>query len=107
MATNRDDSAVARRPAEGEMGTLMRTYDWQRTPLGPPDGWPQSLRTIANIFLSSRYAMWVGWGEDLTFFYNDATVRLSVSNIRGPLDDRRGKSGRKSGRRSGLESNWC
>jgi signal transduction histidine kinase len=72
MATNRDDSAVARRPAEGEMGTLMRTYDWQRTPLGPPDGWPQSLRTIANIFLSSRYAMWVGWGEDLTFFYNDA-----------------------------------
>jgi hypothetical protein len=54
------------------MGTLMRTYDWQRTPLGPPDGWPQSLRTIANIVLSSRYAMWVGWGEDLTFFYNDA-----------------------------------
>jgi hypothetical protein len=40
MATNRDDSAVARRPAEGEMGTPMRTYDWQRTPLGPPDGWP-------------------------------------------------------------------
>ncbi len=24
------------------------------------------------ILLSSRYAMWMGWGEELTFFYNDA-----------------------------------
>jgi signal transduction histidine kinase len=72
MSTNRDDSAIARLRGEGEMGTLMRTYDWQKTPHGPPEGWPQSLRTIANIVLSSRYAMWVGWGEDLTFFYNDA-----------------------------------
>jgi hypothetical protein len=22
--------------------------------------------------LGSRYAMWMGWGQDLTFFYNDA-----------------------------------
>ncbi len=72
MATKGNDSGIASRRGEGEMGTLMRTHDWQSTPLGRPGGWPQSLRTIANIVLSSRYAMWVGWGEELTFFYNDA-----------------------------------
>src|SRR5437588_11555554 len=33
---------------------------------------PQSLLTVVNILLTSRYAMWMGWGEDLTFLYNDA-----------------------------------
>ena len=34
--------------------------------------WPQSLRTVVNILLSSRYAMWMAWGPDLTMLYNDA-----------------------------------
>lgn len=36
------------------------------------DQWPPSLRTVVNILLSSRYAMWMGWGPELTFLYNDA-----------------------------------
>jgi signal transduction histidine kinase/DNA-binding response OmpR family regulator len=56
----------------GEMGRLMRAEHWGDTPLGPPDAWPQSLKTVIRILLSSRYAMWMGWGDDLTFFYNDA-----------------------------------
>ncbi len=54
------------------MGALMRAKDWAATPLGPPEHWPQSLKTAVHILLTSRYAMWLGWGEDLTFFYNDA-----------------------------------
>ena len=50
----------------------MRSHDWSRTPLGAPENWPQSLRTAVRILLTSRYQMWMGWGEDLTFFYNDA-----------------------------------
>ena len=46
--------------------------DWAQTPLGPVETWPQSLRTVVRILLTSRYAMWMGWGPDLTFFYNDA-----------------------------------
>lgn len=34
--------------------------------------WPQSLRTVVNILLSSRYAMWMAWGPELTMLYNDA-----------------------------------
>ena len=43
----------------GEMGKRIRTLDWSTTPLGPMDQWPQSLRTVVNILLSSRYAMWM------------------------------------------------
>ena len=54
------------------MGALMRSHDWKSTPLGDPPKWPQSLRTVASIVLNSRYAMWFAWGDELTFFYNDA-----------------------------------
>ncbi len=50
----------------------IRELDWSKTPLGPIQNWPQSLRTVVNILLSSRYAMWMAWGPELTFFYNDA-----------------------------------
>jgi signal transduction histidine kinase len=56
----------------GEAGALIRAKDWSRTPLGTPETWPQSLRTAIDILLSSRFAMWLGWGPDLLFFYNDA-----------------------------------
>ena len=57
---------------DGEMKALMRARAWAETPLGPPNTWPQSFRTVVQILLSSRFAMWMGWGPDLTFFYNDA-----------------------------------
>ncbi len=56
----------------GEMGRLMREHDWAATSLGPPGVWPQSLKTAVRIMLSSRFAMWMAWGSELTFFCNDA-----------------------------------
>ena len=56
----------------GGMGKRIREFDWSKTPLGPIAQWPQSLRTVVNILLSSRYAMWMAWGPDLTMLYNDA-----------------------------------
>ncbi|MBT2794973.1 response regulator, partial [Paraburkholderia strydomiana] len=53
------------------MGALIRAFDWGSSVLGPPDGWPQSLKTAIHIMLSSRQPMWIGWGESLLFFYND------------------------------------
>ncbi|MFO0831526.1 MAG: ATP-binding protein [Phycisphaerales bacterium] len=57
------------------MSRRIGTTDWNSTPLGPADGWPQSLRTLVRVMLDSRYAMWLGFGPDLTFFYNDAYAR--------------------------------
>jgi signal transduction histidine kinase/CheY-like chemotaxis protein len=56
----------------GDMGDRIRAFDWSKTPLGPIIRWPQSLRTVVNILLSSRYAMWMAWGRELTMLYNDA-----------------------------------
>ena len=56
----------------GEMGALMRTHDWSRTTLGDTTSWPQSLKTTVGIMLTSRYAMWMAWGDELIFFCNDA-----------------------------------
>ncbi|WP_373861881.1 response regulator [Cupriavidus alkaliphilus] len=73
-------SAAAAPPADmpgflaggGEMGVLMRAFDWDATPLGPPQAWPHSLKTAIRIMLTSRQPIWIGWGEALHFFYNDA-----------------------------------
>ena len=62
----------------GEMGVLMRQLDWSATPLGPPETWSQSLRTIVRVLLTSRYAMWMGWGPQLTFMYNDAYAAMTL-----------------------------
>ncbi|WP_374943067.1 response regulator [Sphingomonas sp.] len=56
----------------GEVRAMMRAHDWARSPLGPPEQWPQSLKTVVRIMLSSRYAMWMLWGPELTFLCNDA-----------------------------------
>jgi signal transduction histidine kinase len=56
----------------GEMGARMRALDWSATPLGATDRWPQSLKTIIRVMLDSRYAMWMLWGPEFTFFCNDA-----------------------------------
>jgi signal transduction histidine kinase/CheY-like chemotaxis protein len=56
----------------GDMGERIAAFDWSATPLGPINQWPQSLRTAVNILLSSRYAMWMAWGSELTMLYNDA-----------------------------------
>ena len=63
---------------EGEMAALMRAADWSSTPLGPAESWPQSLRTVVRVLLTSRFAMWMGWGPDLTFFYNDAYGAMTL-----------------------------
>jgi signal transduction histidine kinase/DNA-binding response OmpR family regulator len=54
------------------MGERLRTFDWAATALGPPAHWPQSLKTAIRIMLTSRQPIWIGWGRDLIYFYNDA-----------------------------------
>jgi len=56
----------------GEMGAVMRSLDWSRTPLGPVRQWAQSLRTSVSTCLNSRFAILIWWGPDLVMLYNDA-----------------------------------
>ena len=54
------------------MGRLTRAKDWNPTPVGPAESWPQSLKTTLSILLNSRFPMFLWWGPDLVCFYNDA-----------------------------------
>jgi PAS domain S-box-containing protein len=63
----------------GEMGERARQYDWAKTSVGSPDRWPKSLRSTVATILSSRFPMFLWWGEDLIQFYNDA-YRPSLGN---------------------------
>ena len=65
-------------PGHSELAALMRAKDWSATALGAPDTWPHSLRTIVRVVLTSRFAMWMGWGPDLTFLYNDAYAAMTL-----------------------------
>src|SRR4051812_10621152 len=55
----------------GDMGALMRSFDWSGTRLGPVARWPQSLRTAVSIMLDSSFGMVVAWGPEFVFLYND------------------------------------
>ncbi|WP_224372384.1 hypothetical protein [Hyalangium versicolor] len=57
---------------DGEMARLMRAHDWASTSLGRPETWPNALKVALRLLLTSRFEMWLGWGPDIHFFYNDA-----------------------------------
>lgn len=59
-----------------EVATLMRTHDWSSSPLGQPTDWPSSLRTVVSLLLSNKFAMFVAWGPELGFLYNDSYAEI-------------------------------
>ncbi|NMO16136.1 response regulator [Pyxidicoccus fallax] len=63
-------------PGDGEQARRMRDFDWARTPLGPPGGWPERLRVALGLCLTSRFPMHLWWGPELTLLYNDACIPL-------------------------------
>lgn len=56
----------------GEAARLIASYDWESTPLGPIESWPQSLKTTVALTLRSPVPMVTLWGEDGVMIYNDA-----------------------------------
>ena len=58
------------------MGERMRAHDWAFSPLGAPGAWPQALRSVASLMLGSRFPMFVAWGPELGFLYNDAYAEI-------------------------------
>ena len=64
--------------AGGALGRLVHDFDWAKTPLGPMQGWPRNLTTVVRVMLASRFAMWMSWGPELTFLYNDAYAKMTL-----------------------------
>src|SRR5271170_2755607 len=84
------DGAPSWLDGPGAVRALMLGCDWNATALGSPAAWPQSLRAIVRVMLTSRFAMWMAWGPELTFFCNDAylpTVGIKREWVIGSRSD--------------------
>jgi len=62
--------------AHGEMADRIARHSWSAHPLGPIAQWPQSLKTAVSLILNSRHPMWIGWGAEMSFLYNDAYLHV-------------------------------
>lgn len=60
----------------GRTGALMRAHNWSLSPLGPPEDWPQSLRSMVGMLLNSKFPMFIAWGQELAMLYNDAYIEI-------------------------------
>ncbi|WP_041929305.1 hybrid sensor histidine kinase/response regulator [Methylorubrum extorquens] len=58
------------------MGARMRAHDWSRSPLGPLEAWPAPLRMAVSLMLNSAFPMFIAWGRELGFIYNDAYAEI-------------------------------
>jgi signal transduction histidine kinase/FixJ family two-component response regulator len=60
----------------GALGRLIGEFDWSTTALGPLEDWPQSLRTTVSLMLNTTHPVWIGWGPQAIFLYNDAYISV-------------------------------
>jgi hypothetical protein len=58
-------------PGTSAMARRMRQLDWSTTPLGPPERWPQSLRTSVSTCLDCAFPIVLWWGPELVVLFND------------------------------------
>ena len=56
----------------GDLGAMLRVRDWADSPLGPPEQWPLALKSATSLMLNSKFPMFIAWGPNLGFIYNDA-----------------------------------
>lgn len=62
-----------------ETAALMRCHDWTATVLGPPECWPQPLKTLVEVMLAGMQPMFIVWGRERTLLYNDAYTHILAS----------------------------
>ncbi|HEY0350839.1 MAG TPA: ATP-binding protein, partial [Gemmatimonadales bacterium] len=61
-------------PGDSEMARRMRQLDWTSTDVGPPEQWPENLRTAVSLCLTSRFPIVLWLGPRLSVLYNDAYI---------------------------------
>jgi signal transduction histidine kinase/ActR/RegA family two-component response regulator len=75
-ASHRKEAIPAFLSGGGDMGARIRAYNWPGTALGAPAQWPQALKTLVSLMLASKQPMFMAWGAQQTWLYNDAFVPI-------------------------------
>lgn len=56
----------------GEIGARILEFEWSKTPAGPIDAWPPTLRAFVGTILAHDFPMYIFWGEHDIAIYNQA-----------------------------------
>jgi PAS domain S-box-containing protein len=59
---------------QSEMAVRIRAHAWSETPLGPIEGWSETLLATVNLMLHSPFPTILSWGPETVFLYNDAAI---------------------------------
>jgi PAS domain S-box-containing protein len=66
----------------------LAKVDWHKHPLGPPERWPAAFTiALANV-LACPEPMYIVWGKELSFFFNDLYVPLVRPRWDGAMGSR-------------------
>jgi two-component sensor histidine kinase len=63
-------------PGDDVMSDAIRSFDWGSTELGTVEGWPDALRTLVALMLGSAQPMFMAWGRDKVWLYNQACIPI-------------------------------
>jgi signal transduction histidine kinase/DNA-binding response OmpR family regulator len=58
----------------GDMGALIRAFDWSQTAIGPIENWSPTLRIMVRFLLANRFPLLLWWGPHYVSIYNDAYI---------------------------------
>jgi PAS domain S-box-containing protein len=69
----------------GAVGALLREHPWADSPLGPPQHWPSALQGLVQIMLASNQPMFIVWGPQRVYLYNDVYTQILGAKHPGAL----------------------
>ncbi|WVF67557.1 hypothetical protein IAT40_002314 [Kwoniella sp. CBS 6097] len=71
----RSTSDVSGQTDPSDVSVLFENMDWNKTPLGPRESWPQSLKTLVSVLFAYPTPACIWWGPELTIIYNQANAK--------------------------------
>jgi hypothetical protein len=61
---------------DGEMSSLIRQHDWSDN-LGALETWSPVLRSFVALMMAADQPMFLAWGPQRAFLYNDAFIAIA------------------------------
>src|SRR5215831_8714804 len=61
---------------ESELAGRIRAHAWDEPELGPPEAWPESLKTLVSVMLAANQPVHVVWGPRQLLIYNDQYISV-------------------------------
>ncbi|MDP9082128.1 MAG: PAS domain S-box protein [Bacteroidota bacterium] len=56
----------------GEMGELIRSFNWNESGIGNPASWPVALQQSVSMLMNTSFPILICWGDEYIQIYNDA-----------------------------------